>query len=99
MTGASVDPQDTAMRLGQTTRPVERAGSGEHAAGRLGADAAAIVQHPLDRRPPHTGAGGDVGEGWPRRHPRQALSRCQIQSWSGWFWNRHARRGPAMTLR
>ncbi len=30
---------------------------------------------------------------------RQALSRWKIQSWSGWFWKRQARRGPAMTLR
>jgi len=27
------------------------------------------------------------------------LSRWKIQSWSGWFWNRHLRMGPAMTLR
>lgn len=31
--------------------------------------------------------------------PTYPASRRAIQSWSGWFSNRHARRGPAITLR
>ena len=34
-----------------------------------------------------------------RSHAPHSRSLWNIQSWSGWFWNRHFRIGPAMTFR